>query len=66
MNTVLEIKVEKTELVMSATSGEQTVLEINETPQVEILTVGIQGPAGRDGAETINSDLVVWFENKLL
>lgn len=65
MNTVLEIIVEKTELVMSA-SKEQTVFEVEGTPKVEILTVGIQGPAGRDGAETINSDLVVWFENKLL
>lgn len=47
-NTTLEIVEVKTELVIGAV-GQQTVLEINEPPRIELLTVGVQGPKGNDG-----------------
>lgn len=49
--------------ILVTPEGELLVTQVENTT---IFGIGIQGAAGVDGAETINSDLVVFFENKLL
>jgi hypothetical protein len=62
---------ESTLVVVEETSILQTAegeLLVSHEENTTILAIGIQGAPGVDGSdgETIESDLVVFFENKLL